>query len=285
MLLLDLALHQLAELIDAFEAKRFGELVVGLRLGLVENGRHLDVKGRRLALQALDIVVLGEGHFDDLFIAGLEADELILEAGDKPARADLDLHALTGATVERNAVDLAGEVHDDDIAGLRLVALGMRGKGILLRGDALHRLVHSIVARLNRQTLQLQAEFLDLGRGNLGQDFKRDLDLGILAEREAFVQFHRRLHRGTQLVVGDDLLHAFLDRAVERVRLQTLAVHLANEVGGHLAGTETGHTDLRRDVRDFAVHAGVDVLGGNGEGVGALQAFVQCLDSLHFLRL
>ena len=79
MLLLDLALHQLAELIDAFEAKRFGELVVGLRLGLVENGRHLDVKGRRLALQALDIVVLGEGHFDDLFIAGLEADELILQ--------------------------------------------------------------------------------------------------------------------------------------------------------------------------------------------------------------
>jgi hypothetical protein len=38
-------------------------------------------------------------------------------------------------------------------------------------------------------------------------------------------------------------------------------VHLADEVGRHLAGAEAGHADLRRHLLELAVDAGVDVLG------------------------
>ena len=59
------------------------------------------------------------------------------------------------------------------------------------------------------------------------------------------------------------------------------AVHLAHQIGGHLAGAEAGHPHLRRDRLQFLVDARVDVLGGNGDPIGALEALVQRLDSLH----
>src|SRR5205823_1470005 len=58
-------------------------------------------------------------------------------------------------------------------------------------------------------------------------------------------------------------------------------VHLAHQVGGDLAGPEAGHADLRGDALQLAIDSGVDVLPGNRDPVGALEALVQRLDSLH----
>jgi hypothetical protein len=45
---------------------------------------------------------------------------------------------------------------------------------------------------------------------------------------------------------------------------------------------EAGHADLRGDLLQLSIDARIDIGGGNGEAVGALQALVQRLDSLHF---
>src|SRR3546814_2478168 len=55
-------------------------------------------------------------------------------------------------------------------------------------------------------------------------------------------------------------------------------------VGRHLAGTEAGHAHLRGNALDLGIDTLVDVLGGDGQRVGALQALVQRLDSLHSLE-
>src|SRR3546814_15477970 len=89
----------------------------------------------------------------------------------------------------------------------------------------------------------------DVCSSDLGQHLERDLDLGVLAGLITVAEFDRRLHRRAQLVIGDHFLHAFLDRAVERVLHQRLAVHAADEVGRHLAGTEAGHAHLRSEER------------------------------------
>ena len=57
-------------------------------------------------------------------------------------------------------------------------------------------------------------------------------------------------------------------------------MHLADEVGRHLAGAEAGHAHLRRDALHFLFDPRLDVLGGDGQHEGALQALVLSLDGL-----
>ncbi len=64
--------------------------------------------------------------------------------------------------------------------------------------------------------------------------------------------------------------------------MQRLAVHLADEIGGDLAGAEAGHAYLRRDLLHLGGDPVIDVLGGNGQGIGALEAFIDGFDDLHF---
>ncbi len=58
-------------------------------------------------------------------------------------------------------------------------------------------------------------------------------------------------------------------------------MHLADEVGGNLAGAETGHLHRRRNALDFLVQPPVDILGGDGQRVGPLEAFIFRLDGFH----
>ena len=58
-------------------------------------------------------------------------------------------------------------------------------------------------------------------------------------------------------------------------------MHLADQVRRDLAGAEAGHLDLRRHALDLAVDPRVDVLGGDGQRVGPLEARVFRLDGLH----
>ena len=58
-------------------------------------------------------------------------------------------------------------------------------------------------------------------------------------------------------------------------------MHLADEVGGHLAGAEARHLHLRRGRLDLAIDDGGDILGRDRELVATLEPLVQRLDSLH----
>src|SRR3569623_753619 len=214
-LLLYLALEQALQLLEVGQAQRGRQVVVDLALARGLHRLDDEVEGRRLARQFLGLVILREGDVDLLLVAGLHADHLVLETRDQATRADLDRHVGAGATIERHAVDLADEVHHDEVAGLGLV-----------------------------------------GR------------LGVVP---------------ALLLVGDQLLDAFLDRAVERILHQRRPVHLAHQVRRDLAGAEAGHAHLRRDLLQLGIDALVDILGGDLQRVATLQAFVQRLDSLHDL--
>ena len=117
-------------------------------------------------------------------------------------------------------------------------------------------------------------------RRNVGQRLEADLHLGVLAGLIAFVELDLRLERGADLLLVQQLLDAVLDRALQRVAAQALAVHLADEVRRHLARAEAGHSDLRRDALHFLLDPRLDVLGGDGQHEGALQALVLGLDGL-----
>ncbi|PAV93180.1 hypothetical protein WR25_18018 [Diploscapter pachys] len=280
MLLLDLTLDQATQLLEALEAEVLGQILVDLALAGDLDLLDGDVERRGLAGEFLGAIVFREGDVERLFLAQLHADELVLEARDQATRAELDAHVGAGAAVERNAVaGLAYEVDGDEVTHLSGLVLGRIVPLLRLVGELLQLLVHRFIGDGHGQTLQLQR--VDGRRRHGGQHFHLDGDDRVLARRIIVVQRDRGLHRGAQLLVGDQRLHAFLDRAVERVGGQRLAVHLAHQVHGHLAGTEAGHLHLRRDALHFGIDLGIDVLRRDGQRVGALQALVQRLDSLH----
>ena len=277
--LLLLVPEQALELVEAFQAEILGEPVVSLGFaGDLHFGRG-DGEHRRLALQLLGRIVLGEGHRHVAAFARLNADQPVLEAGDQLARAEFDRHRLAGAALERGVADGTDIVDHDLVAHRRRMAL--RGcNETLLRGHQLLQLaLDRRVVGLDGQPLELEA--LDLRRGDFGQRLDVHPHFGVLAGRIGLVEFDLRLHRRPDLLLGDQRLDALLHRRVERIGGQRLAVHLADEVGRHLAGAEAGHADLRRHALDLALDAGGDVLGRDGQRVAALEAFIVRFDGLH----
>ncbi len=105
-----------AKLLEVLQAELLGEIVVELALARDLHGLDGHREGRRLALQILGRIIVGEGDLHVALVAGLRADQLVLEARDQLARAELDLHVGAGAAVERLAVDASGEVHHDQVA-------------------------------------------------------------------------------------------------------------------------------------------------------------------------
>ena len=89
---------------------------------------YLALEGGLLAGQLLGVVLLREGHDDILLVACLGADELILKARDKGARAQLELVVLALAALEGRAVYKALKVDADGVVllGCALDGLGTR---------------------------------------------------------------------------------------------------------------------------------------------------------------
>ena len=161
------------------------------------------------------------------------------------------------------------------------MALGCARPFLLRAGELLELRVECGIVGLDRQPLETQA--VDLGLGHVGQRFEADLDFGVLARLILIVQLNLGLHRRAQFLVGKELLDPVLDRAGQRIALQRVAVHLADQVGGNLAGAKTGHAHGRRDALDFLVDPRVNILGGDGQRVGPLEACVFRLDGFHDL--
>ena len=98
-------------------------------------------------------VVLGEGDVDVLLLAGLHADDLILEAGDKAAGAELEVEVLTLAALEGNAV---------------VEALKVDVGGVALLGGAVHAHETAVaVGHLLQAGVDVGGHDLDLGLGGL----------------------------------------------------------------------------------------------------------------------
>ena len=167
-----------------------GELVVELGQDFLPHLFHLDREDRVFAGQVLGLVVLGEGDLDLDLVAGLGAGQLLLEALDQRARAELQQVVLGLAALEGAAVERALEVDQ------QRVALGGRALDRLEPGEAL-------------------ADPLDLGVDDLVGDlvlFAADLEPLVLAElgRRPHPDLEFELERLALVLGGRD----HLDRGV-----------------------------------------------------------------------
>ena len=133
-----------------------------------------------LPLQDLDRIVGGKGHVDRALVAGLGADQLILEARDQPARAELDRHVLALAAVERLAADLAVEVDDDEVADAPRRASWARRTSACV-WLASWPICSSTAASSGSTVSRSSFELVDLRGRHVGKRLEADLDLGVLA--------------------------------------------------------------------------------------------------------
>ena len=113
----------LLERVEALGPEALGELVVDLGRLRRLHRLHRHREARLLAGEVLGAVALREGHLHLELVAGLRADELVLEARDEALRAEHQREVLGRAALELDAVDRALEVDDHLVAVLGLRAL------------------------------------------------------------------------------------------------------------------------------------------------------------------
>ncbi len=148
-----------------------------------ERAHRLDRDGelRRLAGELGAAVIGREGHVDGALLAGLDADELVLEARNEAAGAELQ--AIIGGAAAGNRRP-SSTVPTKSITTTSPFSAG-RSTVSLLRcslGDALERLVDLLVGDLGLQPLELQLG--EVHRLDLGQHLDRHLvfEIGALVE-------------------------------------------------------------------------------------------------------
>ena len=283
-LALDLAAHDLAQALERFEAEILGGLVVDLELAGLRHFLDGDVEGRFLAGQIGGVVVFREGHGDQLLVAGLGADQLVLEARDELLRAEHQRLVGAGAAVEGLAVDLADIVDGDAVAVFGLALLRLVGARRF--GDALDLLVDLRFRHVEDRPRHRDAgEILDLDRRN---DLIGELELEIGAAGEDLLGFllvlghgDLGLHGGLLAAVGDDGAGRVGEDLVDHLGHERLAVDLAQVLDRHLAGAEAVDADLVLGVGKPRHQLGFHVAGRHGDLDLALQTGIQRLGNLH----
>ena len=242
-----------------------GKLVVELGLDGLLDLVDLALEGGFLTGKLLG-VVLGEGHDDILLVACLEADELILEAGDERAGAERQGIALGLAAVKRLAVYEALKIQNDGVAGLGFA---------VDRFDAGVALLHAGKLCVN----------LCLGDGD---GFLGDLDALVFAEGDLGIKLggdsqhdaailgglhigNGGLADGLELLLDNDSLVNVGEDLVDGVFIEHLrAVHALDEFARGLALAEAGDHDVLADLGICLVQRGLELvlcdLDGNFRG-------------------
>ncbi len=229
-----------------------------------------------LAGEVLGAVGLREGDLHDPLVADLGADELLLEARDERAGAELEVDPLALAALELLAVDAADEVDGDAVAGLGLGALLALGERAALTGHALEGLVDLRVGGLGDelgqadvgQVGELEARHHLEGdlEGEVALGVERLLDLGLVAR-----ELDLRLQGELEAVVGDDLAVGLVDGVLHHLGHDRAAVDLAQVGHRHLAGAEALELHLVLHAGQLVGQALLEFLGGQQNLKLALQ--------------
>ncbi len=234
-------------------------------------------------------VGFGEGDLHERLVADLGADELVLEARDERAGAELQIDALALAALELLAVDAADEVDGDAVAALGLRALVALGERAALAGHALQGLVHLRVGRLGDALGQ--ADVGEVGEfearhhlegdleGEVTLGVERLLDLGLIAR-----ELDLRLQGELEAVVGDDLAIGLVDGVLHHLGHHGAAVDLAQMRDRHLAGAEALELHLVLHAGQLVGQALLEFLGGQQNLKLALQPLGVDLGHLHRRR-
>ena len=286
MLLLQARLHRLLELVERFEAERFGKRVVD-----GDAGGHLDRFRRDLELgflsgQVRRRIAGRERHLHLPRLTGRHADQLVLEAGNERARPDIDADIAAGAALERLTVELAGEIDHDPVALLDLRALPLGGERPVLLGDLAQRLADLRLGHLGNQALELDA--LEIGELDLRQDFERQrigqvglpaddlFDLGLFV-RDRDLGLHGEL----EAVIADDLGVHLADDGLDGLRHHGAAIDLLEVRDRDLARAEAVDADAILEVAEPLDDPCLQIGRRDGDLVFALEAVGQGFGDLH----
>ena len=252
---------RLLELVERFDADRLGELVVDDEVArrLHRLDRHIEARG--LAGQVLGEVVARERDVDGLLLAGLDADQLVLEARNERVRAEIDRDVGAGAAFEGLAVDLAGEVDDDAVVLGGLGALLLVGIGDVAPGEVVEARLStsasstsatgfsiampetspiSKVGRTSTETVQAKS----------AAPSSTDLTPSSPPSKSSFGSM-----ASLMLVVVDDLLVGLADHGVDDVGHHRAAIEALEMGDRHLARAEPVDADLVLHLLELRVGA------------------------------
>src|SRR5690606_16413845 len=170
------------------------------------------------------------------------------------------------------------EIDDQAIAGATRARLGRRLVLLEALGEALERLGDRVLADLGDLAGQLDRLEVDLG--HLGQHLDRhgELEVGALVERG---DLDLGAQRRAQVVVGDRLLRAPVDRLLEHLAHDRAAVLLAQQRDRHLARPEAGHADAALQLLEPMGDLPFDFRGLDHDLVFSFEAFGRQFGDLH----
>ena len=277
-LLADLLADRLAQRGQVFEAEVLGEFVIDLNRHRLADLGHLALERRQLAGVIGARVIVRERHLDGHRLASFGADQLILETRDEGVRAKLQLLAFGATALERLAVDVAGEIKDQDIALFGFALAFDRFAALLLAGHPFQRVVDVLIARLGFGTHQGQGR--KIHRCDLRHQLHRQIVLQVLTFVE-LGDFNLRLGCRTIAALVERLLAGFVDRLFQNLAQQRAAIALFQQRRRHFARPKPGQVQRRRNFSQSIIHFGIDFTGFHDNFKRALQTFVECLGNLH----
>ena len=250
-----------------------------------------DVEGGGLPGEVLVAVLLREGDRDRPVLARAHPFQLVGEPRNEPGAAKLDVDVVACPVGERDAVDLADEIDRQHFAGGGAGMLAPRLQ--LLRGD-LHqfpvagghfrqRLIHQLRRHLGLAADQ--ADLAEIRQGDIRQQLEFDLEFQVLGGAGAGniggdqVDLWRL--RRAHVALGDHLFGRLVDRFLQHLGSDGIAVALANDGQRHLAGPEAGQAQRLAEIGEPRGAAGFDVLARHHNREAALQALGQRFGNLH----
>ena len=283
MFALQAVLDAVAQLLKRFQPERLGEVVVDRdRAGRLHRARRHGERGV-LAGQRRRRIGVGEFDIEGAAFAGLDADEVILEAGNELGRAEHDRHAFGGTTLERLAILGALERHRDPIALFGRFGLG--DKWPVGVGDPLQRLVNFGIGHFGSEPLQLDG--LEIGERDRRQDFDLDLvgEVGFAFDHpfdRTLVGHDLGLGGELVAVVGDDLAVGLTDRVFDHLGHGGLAVEALEVRDRHLAGAEAAQLHLALEVVEPRVDLGREIGRRHDDAEFALETRGGSFSHLHW---
>src|SRR5436190_200204 len=271
---LDLALEVLANVgaqgLDraAGDAERLGQRLVDGRQVLGLDLLQRDGEVGFLAGDVLALVVGRELKGKGLRVAGLHAAHGVVELLEHLPFADHELEALGLAAVERNAVDGAGEIDRDAVAGRCTLARRALLEGAPLLPEDVDRLVDRLLGDLGGDALDLRLR--EIAELDLGIDLEGRVE-GDLALWGFRLLGDPRRPGDAQLGLVDRLREDLADLVVQHLAVHRVAVALRDDAHRHLAGPKTVGADGARKTAQPRLDLGGDRRRRQREGDAPLE--------------
>ncbi len=277
---IDLVTNSVFQPGEVFKAKRLGEGIIDFGFTRFTQLSDRDLKNAFLAGEMGGRVFLGERHFDINRGAGHGANQAFLKSGNKTVGTDGQVMTLSGTAFERFTINAANEIDHGGVAILDSARLFNRIARLVFRRDAFDSLINLGIADLNNRAFKRDGG--QINGVNLRHDFKRNRCLQVAA-LFVFVDAQTRGGCNPQIIVFDDFPGRIIERSLQDLTQNLLAIPALDDAGRDLAGTKTGHLDLGSKTGDPLIHFIADFSRCHDKAEFAFETLGAFLGDFHYL--